>query len=209
MLRIYTSLSLIAVAGLLGWTAFAIWDGRSGDLFADCRQGVVGGGDIGGPFDLTDQHGSSVSDKDILAKPALIYFGFASCTDVCPMDNARNAEAVDQLSASGFEVTPVFITIDPDRDTPTVLSDYVANLHPKMVGLTGTDAQIKAVTQAYKAYFKKQPGTDGTYEMDHSTFTYLMLPGFGFADFFKREVTASEMADRTSCFMKAQSRASQ
>ena len=117
------------------------------------------------------------------------------------MDSARNAEAVDILDETGFDVQPAFISIDPARDTPEVVRDFAANLHPKMIGLTGSDEQVKAAAQAYKAYYKKQDSTDEFYLVDHSTFTYLVLPGHGFVEFFKREDSASDMAARTACFV--------
>jgi protein SCO1 len=202
MTKFYAILAAGAVAGLLGGSALYIFLNQSNDDFAECRGGQVGGGAIGGPFTLTDQDGKTVTDKDVLAKPALVYFGYSFCPDVCPLDNARNAEAVDILEERGYDVTPVFISIDPARDTPAVLKEFTANLHPKMLGLTGTEAQVKAAAQAYKAYYKKPDTTDEFYLMDHSTFTYLMLPKTGFADFFRRDDTAEQMADRVGCFLE-------
>ena len=106
------------------------------------------------------------------------------------------------LKAKGLDVTPVFITIDPERDTPAVLKDFTANLHPDMIGLTGTPEQIQVASRAYKTYYKKQDSGDQYYMMDHSTFTYLMLPGSGFADFFTRDDTAAQIADRAACFIE-------
>lgn len=204
MLKIYAGLAVVAVAGLLGGTAFVAWQQRANDPFADCRSSAVagGGGDIGGPFTLVDEDGKTVTDKDVLAKPALVYFGYSFCPDVCPLDGARNAEAVDLLKAKGLNVTPVFISIDPERDTPEVLKDFTANLHPDMIGLTGTLEQVQAASRAYKTYFKKQDSGDQYYMMDHSTYTYLMLPGSGFADFFTRDDTAAQIADRAACFIE-------
>ena len=204
MLKIYAGLAVVAVAGLLGGTAFVAWQQRANDPFADCRSSAVagGGGDIGGPFTLVDEDGKTVTDKDVLAKPALVYFGYSFCPDVCPLDGARNAEAVDLLKAKGLNVTPVFISIDPERDTPEVLKDFTANLHPDMIGLTGTLEQVQAASRAYKTYFKKQDSGDQYYMMDHSTYTYLMLPGSGFADFFTRDDTSAQLADRSACFIE-------
>ena len=106
------------------------------------------------------------------------------------------------LKAKGLDVTPVFISIDPERDTPAVLKDFTANLHPDMIGLTGTLEQVQAASRAYKTYFKKQDTGDQYYMMDHSTFTYLMLPGSGFADFFTRDDTAEQIATRAACFIE-------
>ncbi len=158
-------------------------------LLPQCRSGQVAGGTIGGPFTLVDETGKTVTDKDVLTKPSLVYFGYTFCPDVCPFDNARNAEAVDILEESGIDVTPVFISVDPKRDTPEILADFTNNLHPKMIGLTGTEEQVKAASLAYKTYFKMQEAEDEFYLVDHSTFTYLMLPGTGFAEFYKRDVT--------------------
>ena len=97
---------------------------------------------------------------------------------------------------------PAFISIDPARDTPAVVRDFAANLHPRMIGLTGSEEQVKAASQAYKTYFKKQDATDEFYLVDHSTFTYLVLPEVGFVEFFKREDTAADMAARTACFVE-------
>lgn len=204
MLKFYAGLAVVAVAGLLGGTAFVVWQQRGNDPFADCRSSVVagGGGNIGGPFTLVDENGKTVTDKDVLAKPALVYFGYSFCPDVCPLDGARNAEAVDLLKAKGLDVTPIFITIDPERDTPAVLKDFTANLHPDMIGLTGTPEQVQTASRAYKTYFKKQDTGDQYYMMDHSTFTYLMLPGGGFADFFTRDDTADQIASRAACFIE-------
>lgn len=201
MMKLYAGVAAAAVVGMVaGLFAYGQY-AKSGDRYAECRAGAVGG-DIGGPFSLVNAAGQTVTDKEVLTKPSLVYFGYTFCPDICPLDNARNAEAVDILEERGFDVTPVFITIDPERDTPEVVGDFAANLHPKMIGLTGSADQIKAASQAYKTYFRKQESEDPEfYLMDHSTFTYLVLPEAGFVDFFKRDDTAEQMADRTACFL--------
>ena len=201
-MRFYANLALVVVAAFLGWQAWVIWAARQGDVYAECRQGVAGG-DIGGPFTLVDQTGAEVTEAQVIAKPALVYFGYTSCPDVCPLDNARNVEAVDILAEQGLDVTPVFITIDPARDTVPVMADYAANFEPGLVGLTGTEAQIRAAAQAYKVFYQKQDSGDEFYLMDHTVFTYLMLPTSGFADFYKRDVTAQDMARSVGCFLQA------
>lgn len=201
MNRTYAALAAAAVAGLLGGSALYIYTMGSKDVFAECRSSQVGGGDIGGPFTLVDENGVTVTDADVLTQPSLVYFGYTFCPDVCPMDNARNAEAVDILEERGFEVTPIFISIDPARDTPEVIAEFTDYFHPRMLGLTGSEEQAKAASLAYKTFFRKQDTDEEYYLVDHSTFTYLMLPGLGFADFFKREDTAEQMADRVGCFL--------
>ena len=160
MTKTYAILAAAAIAGLLAGSAIYIWTQKSGDAFAQCRGGQVGGGQIGGPFTLVDTTGKTVTDADVLTQPALVYFGYTFCPDVCPLDNARNGEAVDILEERGFDVTPIFISVDPGRDTPEALADFTANVHPKMIGLTGSEEQVKAASQAYKTYFKKQDGDE-------------------------------------------------
>lgn len=201
MSKLYAGLAAATVVGMIGGLSAYAWLAAPEDRFAECRAGAVGG-DIGGAFSLVNGQGQTVTDKEVITKPSLVYFGYTFCPDVCPLDNARNAEAVDILEERGFDVTPVFISIDPERDTPEVIRDFSSNLHPKMIGLTGSPEQIKAASQAYKTYFRKQNSDDPEYYlMDHSTFTYLVLPETGFVDFFKRDETAEQMAERTACFL--------
>lgn len=204
MTRAYAILAAAGIAALLGGTVGFIWFSGPGDSkYAQCTSGQVAGGAIGGPFTLVDQTGATVTDKDVLKKPSLVYFGYTFCPDVCPLDAQRNADAVDILAQKGFDVTPVFITIDPARDTPQALADFTSAISPKMIGLSGTVDQIKAVSAAYKTYYKQQPADDGNYLMDHSIYTYLMLPGEGFVEFFDRDVAADQMAEKVGCFLNA------
>jgi protein SCO1/2 len=200
--RLYAQIAVLAVAAMLGAFSFMIYFNRGDDAFADCRASRVAAGtaSIGGPFTLVDALGKTVTDKDVLTKPSLIYFGYTFCPDICPLDAARNAEAVDLLAAKGYEVTPVFISIDPGRDTPEVVGNFADFMHPQMIGLTGSPEQVKAASQAYKTYFRKN-GEGEDYLMDHSTFTYLVLPETGFAEFFRRDDTPEAMADRVACFI--------
>ena len=203
MPKFYASVAAIALAALLGWQGYRALQSQSADAFAECRSGAVAGGEIGGPFTLTDTKGNAVTDTTLLAKPALIYFGYASCPDVCPLDNARNTEAVALLAAQGLDVTPVFITVDPTRDTQAVLADYAENFEG-LLALTGSQAQTDAAAKTYKVYFQMPEKRDPGYMVYHTTMTYLMLPKVGFVDFFQRDATAQDMADKTACFLKAQ-----
>lgn len=206
MLRVYAVSGAVAVAALLGITWYVT--GGQDDKFAPCRASAIGTGaaSIGGPFTLVDETGKQVTDKDVITKPTLIYFGYTFCPDVCPLDNARNAEALRLLDGRGYDVGAAFISIDPERDTPELLADFTSFMHEDMVGLTGTAEQVKAASQAYKTYYRKhepEEGEEEYYLVDHSTFTYLMFPDTGFADFFKRDETAASMADRVACFIDA------
>lgn len=167
-----------------------------------CSGNVIAGGKvaIGGPFELVRHTGETVTDTDVITGLTLVYFGFTYCPDVCPLDNARNAEAVDLLDQKGHDVKLVFITIDPARDTPEVLADYVEVMHPKMVGLTGTEDQVKVASKAFKTYYRKN-GEGEEYLIDHSTFSYLMNTD-GLVEFFRRDISAEDIAKTVSCYIE-------
>lgn len=201
MSKVYAGAAMAIALAFLGGSFAYIQYQKASDPFSDCGGGQVSGGDIGGPFTLIDETGKSVTNDDVLNKPALVYFGYTFCPDVCPLDAARNAEAVDILEEQGLEVTPIFITIDPERDTPQVLAEFTENVHPRMIGLTGSAEQIKTAANAYKTYYKKQETGDDYYLMEHMTFTYLMLPKHGFVDFFNREDSADKIAKEAACII--------
>ncbi|WP_170363938.1 SCO family protein [Ruegeria arenilitoris] len=203
MTRLYAILATVVLAVGLGAMWLMTRGGGSDDKFAQCRSSQIAGGTatIGGPFELINSKGEIVTDKDVITEPSLIYFGYTFCPDVCPLDTTRNAEAVDLLTERGYSVTPIFISVDPDRDTPDVVGDFAYNLHEKMIGLTGTPEQVKAASQAYKTYYKAHDKSDEYYLVDHSTFTYLVTPQDGFLEFFKRDATAEQMADTVACFV--------
>ncbi|MDO9527294.1 MAG: SCO family protein [Gemmobacter sp.] len=204
MTKLYAGAAAATILALLAGTALYTLYPRSDDPFADCRASVVAGGAgaIGGPFTLVDQNGTTVTERDVFTKPALVYFGYTFCPDVCPLDVARNSEAVDILEELGHEVTPVFISVDPKRDTPEVLADFAENMHPHMIALSGSEDQVKAASKAYKTFYKIQDPSEEFYLIDHSTFTYLVLPETGFAEFFRREETPDQMAARVSCYLE-------
>jgi len=168
--------------------------------FAECGAGAVAG-DLGGPFTLVNGAGETVTDAQVITQPTLIYFGYTFCPDVCPLDVDRNAAAVEILEERGQMVTPVFITVDPARDTAEIVGDFAANMHPRMIGLTGSEAQVAEASKAYRTYYKAHPPVDGEYLVDHSTFSYLVTPEQGFVEFFRRELTPEQMADRIGCFV--------
>ncbi|WP_172298557.1 SCO family protein [Pseudoruegeria sp. HB172150] len=204
--KTYAILGAVALAGLLGGTFWAtMMRPSSDDPFAPCRESAVAGGagQIGGPFTLVNGDGETVTDRDVITKPSLIYFGYTFCPDICPADNARNAEATDLLIEKGYDVQPVFISIDPERDTPEVVRDWTGWMHDDMIGLTGTPEQVKAASQAYRTFYSKQEGDPDYYLVNHSTQTYLVLPETGFVEFFNRDDTAEDIANRTSCFIDA------
>jgi len=200
MIRIIAICATVVVA--VGLAAMWYLGRPSGDAYAQCSASQVAGGSIGGPFELVNGAGETVTDAEVITEPSLVYFGYTYCPDVCPFDVARNADAVDLLAERGISTTPVFITIDPERDTQEVVAEYAFNMHDKMIALTGSDEQIAAASKAYKTYYKKQDDGTDEYLVDHSTFTYLVLPQIGFVEFFRRDISPQEMADRTACFVE-------
>ena len=196
----------VAVAALLGASAWYATRPAADDQFAQCRGSAVSGGagSIGGPFELVSEDGVTVTDQDVFTKPTILYFGYTFCHDVCPLDNARNADAERILDERGYDTQTAFISIDPDRDTPEVVKEFTDLFHENMIGMTGSPEQVKAASMAYKTYYKKQEEGDPEYYLvDHSTFTYLVFPEIGFVDFFKRDDTPEQMADRVACFIDA------
>ena len=207
MTKLYAGLAATAVVAVLGGTlAYTMLAGPE-DAFAQCRDSAVAGGAaaIGGPFTLVSETGETMTDEDVITGPTLIYFGYTFCPDVCPLDVARNAIAVEILEERGYDVTPVFISIDPERDTPEVVDAFTANMHPRMLGLTGSPEQVRAASQAYKTYYSKHEAEEGDefYLVDHSTFSYLMMPETGFAEFYRRDISPDAMADSMACFIDA------
>jgi len=191
----------VATIALVGVTFAVTMTGQADE--AQCDGSEVGGAEIGGPFELVLPDGTTVTDRDVITEPTIIYFGYTFCPDVCPIDNARNAAAVDILAEQGKSVTPMFITVDPARDTPEVVGDYIENFHPKMIGLTGSDAQVKAASDVYRTFYRKEEGDPDYYLVSHTVFSYLVLPDQGFVDFFRREATPEDVAKRVSCFLDA------
>lgn len=154
---------------------------------------------IGGPFTLTDGTGKRVTDKDFQGKYMLIYFGYTFCPDVCPTSLSIVADALDALTPEQLaNVTPVFVTVDPERDTPEVMAAYVPNFHKNLVGLTGTQDEVKAAARGYKAYYAKvnEDDPDGNYTMDHSSITYLMGPDGVYVTHFNHGTPPEKMAAR-------------
>lgn len=204
-MRAYVTTAASLTVALLGGTLYMAYYKGSGTDYSQCVEGSVatGAASIGGPFELVNEAGVTVTNADVITKPTLVYFGYTFCPDVCPLDAYRNGEAADLLAAQGIDVGTVFISIDPARDTPEILVEYTDAMHPDMVGLTGSPAQVKSASQAYKAFYDVQPTNDDFYLINHSTFTYLMFPEVGFVDFFRREATVQQIADRVSCFVDA------
>jgi protein SCO1/2 len=129
---------------------------------------------IGGPFSLTDQNGRIVTDQNFKGRPFLVFFGFTHCPDICPTTMFEISEIMRKLGPAGDRVGAVFISVDPERDTPKALKDYVSSFDPRIVALTGDEAAIAAVAKSYRAVYRKVPLKEGGYTMDHTAIVYLM-----------------------------------
>ncbi len=157
---------------------------------------------IGGPFTLIDHKGNAKTEEDFKGKYMLVYFGYSYCPDICPTDLQKMANALDMSKPKSENVQPIFITIDPERDTPDQLASYVSSFHPRLIGLTGTIENITKAKKAYKVYgvkvdkdgkpAKNIEGTD--YLMDHSPQTFLMDRDGGFIRYFRFSDSAKDMA---------------
>jgi protein SCO1 len=129
---------------------------------------------VGGPFKLIDQNGKAVSDQDLKGHPFLVFFGFTHCPDVCPTTLFDVSEMLRALGPDADRTRALFITVDPERDTPAVMKDYLSSFDPHLAGLTGDPAAIATVAKAYRVYYKKVPLDGGEYTMDHTAIVYLM-----------------------------------
>ncbi|MBN9588469.1 MAG: SCO family protein [Alphaproteobacteria bacterium] len=154
--------------------------------------------DVGGPFRLVDQNGKKVSDADFRGRYMLIYFGYSFCPDVCPTTLSVMADALGKMGADAAKVVPVFITVDPDRDTSKVLKQYMAAFGPRFVGLTGDHAAIGEVEKEYRVYSRKRPldpkNPDGNYAMDHSSVIYLVGPDGKLVNYYDEVISPSDLA---------------
>jgi protein SCO1/2 len=149
---------------------------------------------IGGPFQLTDQDGRTVTERDLLGKPSLVFFGFTNCPDVCPTTLFDMSQVLHALGPDADRTRAIFITVDPERDTQSVLKDYLSSFDPHITGLTGDLPAITAVAKEYRAYFKKVTIDGGGYTMDHTAITYLMDKDGRFVSPFKLNRATEEAA---------------
>lgn len=182
---------LVGVAGWLLWPAPRVQERTAVELMDAVMWGREA---VGGPFTLIDHNGHRRTDADFRGKLLLIYFGFTYCADACPTDLQAISGAIDKLGPMGDAVQPLFITVNPELDTPEQLKAYVALFHPRMVGLTGNRRQIQEVTRAYKVYFAKTtPAVRTDQNFDHGALVYLMGADGQYAGFFPPGTPAERM----------------
>lgn len=166
------------------------------------QQSVTGKALIGGPFTLTNQDGKQVTEKDFRGKFMLVYFGYTYCPDVCPAELQVMSAALDALGDKASRVTPVFISIDPARDTVEEMKTYVGNFHPRLVGLTGSEQEVAVAAKAYRVYYAKAKGEATTeYLMDHASIVYLMSPEGEYLAHFTYGTGVDKMAKGIAKFL--------
>jgi protein SCO1/2 len=160
---------------------------------------------VGGPFTLTDHTGKRVTEQDYRGRTLIVMFGFTFCPDVCPTELQLVSAALDKLGPKAKRAVPLFITIDPERDTPAQLATYVTSFHPSLVGLTGTPEEVAAAAKAYRVYVKKvsDPKSTAGYTMDHSALIYVMGPDGTYQTHFTPGVSVATLAERLGELLQA------
>jgi protein SCO1/2 len=190
-LIIITFLLLVATSALLWLTEGASTSTESTETLDSQGSGQAL---IGGAYTLTDHNGNAVSDKAFLGKVGLVFFGFTHCPDICPTASATITGAMKKLGEKADQVTPLFITVDPERDTPETLKKFLSSFDKRFVGLTGTPEQLAQAASAYKVYYAKSAG-EGSMGFDHSGFIYLMDRKGTYIRHFASDATDAEIAD--------------
>ncbi|MDJ0948327.1 MAG: SCO family protein [Alphaproteobacteria bacterium] len=191
--RIATVVAAMAVATVVGLGAGYLW--IQSDQPAVRSTGTAA---IGGRFQLTDHMGVRRSDADFRGRNMLLFFGYTNCPDFCPTGLQSMAEALDLLGSDADRIVPIFVTVDPERDTSEVLKAYVGLFHPRLIGLSGSAEEVAAAARVYRVYYAKVPDEEGgdDYLMDHSTFTYLMGPDGRYLTHFRHGTPPAEVAAR-------------
>ncbi len=192
----YAAYALIAVMTVV-WGVFWLRGGGVAQLGLDnIGRSIPGGVTLGGPFTLVDTTGATVTDATYRGRWMLLFFGFTNCPDVCHTELQTISTALDRLGPLAAKIAPIFITIDPQRDTPAALAEYVKLLDERLIGLTGSAEQITAVARAYRVFHARANSKDaGEYLMDHSSFIYLVGPDGLSRGLFRHGMKAQELAD--------------
>lgn len=159
-------------------------------------EGLLSGREpVGGPFDLTDHTGRARTDADFRGKLVVLYFGYASCPDVCPTELQSISLALDKLGAAADAVQPLFITVDPERDTPARLADFVSSFHPRLIGLTGPLPDIRKTAIAYRVFFARHQVPGPNYPVDHTGFIYIVGKDGRFLGYLPPGVSPDDISD--------------
>jgi len=184
---LFAGLVILGAGAFLALSLHETPRGAAGTLLASA---------IGGPFRLVDQNGKTVTDADLKGKWSLVYFGYTHCPDACPTALNDISIALDELGPQRDKVRPVFVTVDPERDTPDVLKSYVTSFDAPILALSGTPDEIAQAAKGYRVYYAKHPEAGGDYSMDHSSVIYVMDPEGRFTASFTQENSPEEIAER-------------
>ena len=190
MTRFLPVLAAFICGLVLVFAAIVHFSGRSGSPIGSAIAAV------GGPFHLEDQNGKPISDQDFKGRPFLVFFGYTHCPDVCPTTLFEISEVIKTLGKDADRAGAIFITVDPERDTPAALKDYLSSFDPHLRGLTGDPAAVEAAIKAYRVYAKKVPLKDGDYTMDHTAVVYLMDKDGHFVSPFNLKQTPEAAAEQ-------------
>jgi cytochrome oxidase Cu insertion factor (SCO1/SenC/PrrC family) len=205
MKRRFVRFIVLSALGCILGAGFALMQKPEGAVVKDTSSTPVAGVPVGGAFSLVDHKGQPVTEKSWPGKKLLVFFGFTHCPDICPTSLQKIAAVMEKVDPKGQKIVPLLITVDPARDTPKVMADYVKNFSPLIVGLTGTPEQIKSVEAAYKVYTAKREekpthehaeghaGGHNDYMVDHSGYIYLMSPENSLLHIFSMNDSAEEI----------------
>lgn len=195
MRRVVLAFALLLLAAAIGFYAL------STDV---ARQIGAGEARVGGPFKMVNHRGEQVTEQTFLGKPMLLVFGFTFCPDICPTELQVTSEALQLLGSKGADIQPLFVTVDPERDTTEVLESYVANFSPKLLGLTGSPDQVKAMADSYRVFYEKRPNMENpeAYTMDHTSIIYLMDEKGKFLKHFSYTTDAKALAEGIAAALK-------
>ncbi|MEL6372579.1 MAG: SCO family protein [Pseudomonadota bacterium] len=200
-MRIGLVITMTAAFALGSLAAFALLPGGHAYLKGFATQ--QGRALIGGPFELVRHDGKPVTHKTYEGKHLLVYFGFTHCPDICPAGLQVITAALEKLGPKAKDVKPVFVSVDPQRDTPDAMKDYVSSFHPSLDGLTGSKAQVAAMARTYRVYYNITPNPEHPedYTVDHSGFMYLMAPDGRYVAHFSHHVAPAKLAERLAALL--------
>jgi len=191
------------------WITWQLIDGNRSTPAGTQSVAVQSPISLGGPFTLINHKGEAVTDASFHGQYMLVFFGYGYCPDVCPTELANMAAAMDYLGPAADKVQPVFISVDPARDTPEYLAQYVSHFHPKLIGLTGTESEIQKVAKAYRVFYAKAPSEKpDDYLVNHSSFVYLMGPDGAYVALFRHQTDPKEMANAIAEFISGRRKVS-
>lgn len=190
--------SVVAGVVLGAVAAIAVFPEARQRLFPQSGSTTSGKALIGGPFTLMDATGKTVTDQDYRGRYMLVFFGFTGCPDICPAGLQLISAALDKVGPKADKVTPIFISVDPERDTPEKLAAFVKNFDDRLVGLTGTPEQVAGVAKAYRVFYEKTPNESAPaeYGMNHTSIIYLMGPDGEYVTHFTPATSVDAMAEK-------------